>query len=513
MSFVTAAPEMLATAAQNVANIGTSLSAANATAAASTTSVLAAGADEVSQAIARLFSDYATHYQSLNAQAAAFHHSFVQTLNAAGGAYSSAEAANASAQALEQNLLAVINAPAQALFGRPLIGNGANGTAASPNGGDGGILYGNGGNGFSQTTAGLIGTIGIRVGGADLPSALTTPEAPTLQAMLAAMVERGVDTVVMEVSSHALALGRVDGTRFAVGAFTNLSRDHLDFHPSMADYFEAKASLFDPDSALRARTAVVCIDDDAGRAMAARAADAITVSAADRPAHWRATDVAPTDAGGQQFTAIDPAGVGHHIGIRLPGRYNVANCLVALAILDTVGVSPEQAVPGLREIRVPGRLEQIDRGQGFLALVDYAHKPEALRSVLTTLAHPDRRLAVVFGAGGDRDPGKRAPMGRIAAQLADLVVVTDDNPRDEDPTAIRREILAGAAEVGGDAQVVEIADRRDAIRHAVAWARPGDVVLIAGKGHETGQRGGGRVRPFDDRVELAAALEALERRA
>lgn len=160
MSFVTAAPEMLATAAQNVANIGTSLSAANATAAASTTSVLAAGADEVSQAIARLFSDYATHYQSLNAQAAAFHHSFVQTLNAAGGAYSSAEAANASAQALEQNLLAVINAPAQALFGRPLIGNGANGTAASPNGGDGGILYGNGGNGFSQTTAGVAGGAG-----------------------------------------------------------------------------------------------------------------------------------------------------------------------------------------------------------------------------------------------------------------------------------------------------------------------------------------------------------------
>ncbi len=339
--------------------------------------------------------------------------------------------------------------------------------------------------------AGLIGTIGIRVGGADLPSALTTPEAPTLQAMLAAMVERGVDTVVMEVSSHALALGRVDGTRFAVGAFTNLSRDHLDFHPSMADYFEAKASLFDPDSALRARTAVVCIDDDAGRAMAARAADAITVSAADRPAHWRATDVAPTDAGGQQFTAIDPAGVGHHIGIRLPGRYNVANCLVALAILDTVGVSPEQAVPGLREIRVPGRLEQIDRGQGFLALVDYAHKPEALRSVLTTLAHPDRRLAVVFGAGGDRDPGKRAPMGRIAAQLADLVVVTDDNPRDEDPTAIRREILAGAAEVGGDAQVVEIADRRDAIRHAVAWARPGDVVLIAAKATRPGNAAAG----------------------
>ncbi|MGO9692621.1 MAG: UDP-N-acetylmuramoyl-L-alanyl-D-glutamate--2,6-diaminopimelate ligase [Mycobacterium sp.] len=357
--------------------------------------------------------------------------------------------------------------------------------------------------------AGLIGTIGIRIDGADIPSGLTTPEAPALQAMFAAMAERGVDTVVMEVSSHALTLGRVDGTGFAVGGFTNLSRDHLDFHPSMADYFEAKALLFDPDSPLRARSVVVCIDDDAGRAMAARAGDAITVSAADQPAHWRAVDVAPMGAAGQEFTAVDPAGVRHRIGIRLPGHYNVANCLVALAILDAVGVSPEQASPGLLETRVPGRLEEIDCGQDFLALVDYAHKPGALRAVLTTLMQPDRRLAVVFGAGGDRDPGKRAPMGEIAAELADLVVVTDDNPRGEDPAAIRREILAGAAEAGGAAEVVEIADRRAAIRHAVDWAEPGDVVVVAGKGHETGQRSGGQTRPFDDRVELAGALEAL----
>lgn len=357
--------------------------------------------------------------------------------------------------------------------------------------------------------AGLIGTIGIRIDGADIPSALTTPEAPALQAMLAAMAERGVDTVVMEVSSHALTLGRVDGTHFAVGGFTNLSRDHLDFHPSMDDYFEAKALLFDPDSSLRADTVVVCVDDDAGRALATRAGDAITVSAADQPAHWRAMDVAPMGAGGQEFTVVDPAGVHHRVGIRLPGRYNVANCLVALAILDAVGVSPEQASLGLRETRVPGRLEEIDRGQDFLALVDYAHKPGALRAVLTTLGHPDRRLAVVFGAGGERDPGKRAPMGGIAAELADLVVVTDDNPRGEDPAAIRGEILAGAAEGGGTAQVVEIADRRAAIRHAVAWAGPGDVVLVAGKGHETGQRGAAETRPFDDRVELARALEAL----
>ena len=357
-------------------------------------------------------------------------------------------------------------------------------------------------------TAGLIGTIGIRIDGTDIPSALTTPEAPALQAMLAAMAERGVDTVVMEVSSHALALGRVDGTRFAVGGFTNLSRDHLDFHPTMADYFEAKALLFDPDSPVRARKAVVCIDDDAGRAMAARFGDAITVSTTGAPAHWAATDVTPAGAGGQEFTAVDSAGVHHRVGIRLPGHYNIANCLVALAILDTVGVSPEQAAPGLLQTRVPGRMEKIDRGQDFLALVDYAHKPGALRAVLTTLKRPGRRLAVVFGAGGERDPGKRGPMGEVAAELADLVVVTDDNPRGEDPAAIRREIVAGASH--GAAEVVEIADRREAIRHAVAWAGPGDAVLIAGKGHEIGQSAGGRTRPFDDRVELAEALTGID---
>lgn len=353
---------------------------------------------------------------------------------------------------------------------------------------------------------GLIGTIGVRIDGADVPSALTTPEAPALQAQLAVMAESGVDTVVMEVSSHALTLGRVDAVRFAVGAFTNLSRDHLDFHPSMADYFEAKARLFDPDSPLHARTAVVCVDDDGGRAMAARAAAATTVSATGRAADWRAEEVA-ADPGGCEFTAIDPAGVHHRVAIRLPGSFNIANALVALAILDSLGVSPEQAASGLRDASVPGRLERIDRGQDFVALVDYAHKPGALAAVLHAVRHPGSRLAVVFGAGGERDPGKRAPMGRIAAELADLVVVTDDNPRGENPAAIRREILVGTADAGSAAEIVEIGDRRAAIRHAVAWAQPGDVVLITGKGHETGQSAAGRTRPFDDRVELAAALE------
>lgn len=357
-------------------------------------------------------------------------------------------------------------------------------------------------------TVGLIGTVGLRINGADIPSTLTTPEAPALQALLAVMAERGVDTVVMEVSSHALTLGRVDGIRFAVAGFTNLSRDHLDFHPTMEDYFDAKARLFDPASPLHAARSVVCVDDDAGRAMANRAGSATTVSTHGRPADWRTEDVA-AEAGAQEFTAVDPAGVHHRLGIALPGAYNVANCLVALAVLDIVGVSPEQASAGLRHTHVPGRLEQIDRGQSFLALVDYAHKPGALQEVLRSVRRPGGRLAVVFGAGGDRDAGKRAPMGRVAAELADLVVVTDDNPRSEDPAAIRREILSGAAEAGTAADIVEIGDRREAIDHAVAWAAAGDVVLIAGKGHETGQTRDGQTQPFDDRIELAAALEAL----
>ena len=356
--------------------------------------------------------------------------------------------------------------------------------------------------------AGLIGTVGIRIDGRDEPSALTTPEAPDLQALLAVMVERGIDTVVMEVSSHALVQGRVDATMFAVGGFTNLSRDHLDFHPTMEAYLDAKAQLFDPRSPTHAAVSVVCIDDDGGRTIASRADRPITVSASGGDAGWRADDVRTVDGGGQEFVAIDPSGVHHGLRTCLPGRYNVANCLLATALLDVVGVSPEQAAPGLRTATVPGRLQPIDSGQGFLALVDYAHKPGALRAVLETLrAQTEGRLLVVFGAGGNRDHGKRAPMGQTAAELADLVVVTDDNPRDEEPADIRAAIVAGTAD--GTAEIVEIGDRRAAIEFAVAAARPGDVVLVAGKGHEAGQTSRGETRPFDDRDELARALQTL----
>src|SRR6185312_12169318 len=185
------------------------------------------------------------------------------------------------------------------------------------------------------------------------------------------------------------------------------------------------------------------------------------------------------DRGAQQFVAVDPVGVHHGLRIGLPGRYNVANCLLAVALLDSVGVSPEAAAPGLRAAAVPGRLESIDRGQGFLALVDYAHKPGALRAVLETLrAQTHGRVAVVFGAGGNRDAGKREPMGRVAAELADLVVITDDNPRDEDPTDIRAAIMTGAKAAGGASAVVEMGDRREAIDYAVRWARDGDVILV-----------------------------------
>ncbi|MGK2880997.1 MAG: UDP-N-acetylmuramoyl-L-alanyl-D-glutamate--2,6-diaminopimelate ligase [Mycobacterium sp.] len=357
---------------------------------------------------------------------------------------------------------------------------------------------------------GLIGTVGIRIDGDHLPSSLTTPEAPALQALLALMLERGVDTVVMEVSSHALTLGRVDSVAFAVGGFTNLSRDHLDFHPTMEDYFEAKARLFDPKSPAHAASTVVCVDDDAGRAMAARCVAPVTISSSTVPADWSATEGQALPDGSQDFVAVDPAGVRHGVRIRLPGGYNVANCLVALALLDALGVSPEQAAAGLRDAQVPGRLEPVDRGQDFLALVDYAHKPGALRAVLGALrGGRTGRLAVVFGAGGNRDPGKRAPMGAVAAEFAQLVVITDDNPRDEDPAGIRSAIHTGAVAAATQAQVVDIGDRRDAIRHAVEWAEPGDTVLIAGKGHEAGQTARGQTRPFDDRTELIAALDKL----
>ncbi|WP_307786592.1 UDP-N-acetylmuramoyl-L-alanyl-D-glutamate--2,6-diaminopimelate ligase [Rhodococcus sp. KRD197] len=360
---------------------------------------------------------------------------------------------------------------------------------------------------------GLIGTIETKIAGTRVPSALTTPEAPQLHALFALMLERGLDTVVMEVSSHALSLGRVDGTVFSVAAFTNLSQDHLDFHGTLEDYFLAKSRLFAADSRVRSQSACVCVDDDWGRRMADVAAsggsDVITVSVTGS-ADWTVADWAPDPSGAQTFTLLGPGGGRHHASIRLPGRYNVANAVLAAAICDSAGVDVQRAVPGMKEVDVPGRVQRISRGQNFLAVVDYAHKPAAVEAVIETLRKQTTgRVAVVLGAGGNRDTTKRAPMGAAGARGADLLVITDDNPRSEDPAAIREAVLLGAMSLAPEdrGEVRNVEGRGNAISEAVRWAQDGDVVLVAGKGHETGQEIGGVKYPFDDRVVLADAID------
>lgn len=370
---------------------------------------------------------------------------------------------------------------------------------------------------------GLVGTVETRIAGRASKSLLTTPEAPDLQALFALMLEQQCEAVAMEVSSHALSLGRVAGTRFAVGAFTNLSQDHLDFHPDMESYFQAKAMLFDGRSA----AGVVDIDDEYGRRLAGLHPDVVTVSSTGNPdADWSVvdtdTDIAADGAantrlpavpgGRQRFVVRRPSGGLLPVELSLPGRFNVANAVLALACVDALGRDVDQAAAALRDVVVPGRMERVDAGQDFLVVVDYAHKPAALTAVLTAIAADTvGRLIVVVGAGGDRDAGKRPVMGQVAAELADLLIVTDDNPRSESPAAIRAALLRGANAAHhrvrpGTADIREIGDRHEAIRTAIAAARPGDAVVIAGKGHEQGQDVGGVIHPFADRAEVSAAL-------
>jgi len=357
----------------------------------------------------------------------------------------------------------------------------------------------------SGTTAAVVGTVGTRIAGVDVATALTTPEAPDLHALFAVMREQGVQACAMEVSSHALVMGRVDGVVFDVAAFTNLGRDHLDFHATVEEYFAAKASLFTPE---RARRGLTNIDDEHGRLLRERAGIPMTTFALEAEADWRATEVVAGPEG-STFRVRTPDGSSFGAGVPLPGRFNVANALCAVALAGEAGLDAEAVARGIADgPGVPGRLERVDAGQDFLAVVDYAHKPDAVEAALTTLRPLGRRLVVVLGAGGDRDRGKRPLMGEIAARLADVLVVTDDNPRTEDAAAIRREVLAGAARVPAArrAEVVEVGDRAEAIEHAVGRAAAGDVVLVAGKGHETGQEIAGVVHPFDDRVALREAL-------
>jgi UDP-N-acetylmuramoyl-L-alanyl-D-glutamate--2,6-diaminopimelate ligase len=362
--------------------------------------------------------------------------------------------------------------------------------------------------------AGLIGGVQTRIGDLTADSALTTPEATDLQALLAAMAEQGVTAAAMEVSSHALALGRVAGTAYDVAVFTNLSQDHLDFHETIDAYFAAKAALFTPDYA---RAGVVNLDDSRGRMLAAAPRiPTTTYSAAGNPAaDWRAADVRG-GADGSAFRVIGPGGVEADASVALPGPFNVANALAAIVALVESGVGIATAVRGVAACPgVPGRLERVEAGQDFTVLVDYSHKPGAVRAVLDALRPvTPGNLTIVLGCGGDRDRAKRPLMGAAAAGLADTAILTSDNPRSEDPLGILAEMLTGVLTVpaAGRAHVIIEPDRGAAIGLAIGRAAKGDVVLIAGKGHERGQYTGTSVIPFDDR-EVAADVLARRRAA
>jgi UDP-N-acetylmuramoyl-L-alanyl-D-glutamate--2,6-diaminopimelate ligase len=337
---------------------------------------------------------------------------------------------------------------------------------------------------------GVIGTTGARIAGEPVDLAHTTPEAPELHRLVARMRDAGVRALAMEVSSHALAQHRADGITFDVAVFTNLSRDHLDYHASMEEYLDAKARLFTP---ALARRGVVNVDDPAGVRIAARATIPIVTIGVSGDASIRAAEIV-SDADGIAFT-VD----GLRVASPLLGAFNVENVLAAFAAARELGLDPEAIVDGIGALpTVPGRMERIEAGQGFLVVVDYAHTPDSIRSVLRA-ARPlvPGRIIVVFGCGGDRDRAKRPLMGEAATANADLSIVTTDNPRSEAPEAIVAEILPGAIR-GGGSYVVEL-DRRTAIRRAFEGASAGDVVVVAGKGHEPGQTFRDRTVPFDDR--------------
>jgi UDP-N-acetylmuramoyl-L-alanyl-D-glutamate--2,6-diaminopimelate ligase len=359
------------------------------------------------------------------------------------------------------------------------------------------------------TRCGLMGTVTYRIGSNEFAATRTTPEAPELQGMMRQMVTAGCGACVMEVSSHALALRRADSIRFAAGVFTNLTRDHLDFHVSMEEYFAAKRRLFEmlPAEA----PAVINTDDPRGPALAEASPAPVTYAVN------QAADVTPGPLSlsfdGLEFDARTPRGI-VHVRSRLMGRPNVYNILAAVGVTAALEVPLDAIERGLAQLQgVPGRFERVSsRADDITVVVDYAHTDDALRNLLE-MARPlaARRLLTVFGAGGDRDRTKRPLMGMVAARLSDVVVITSDNPRSEDPARIIDEVNLGAQPEMRQrgAEVITIVDRRDAILHAVARADTGDVVLIAGKGHEKYQEVGGVTLPFDD---VAVAREALEAR-
>ena len=366
---------------------------------------------------------------------------------------------------------------------------------------------------------GLVGTVGFRLNGEPLdcvPTTVTTPESTDLQALLAFLVEEGAETVVMEVSSHALVLGRTEAITFDVAAFTNLGRDHLDFHANVESYFEAKASLFSPE---RTKHAVINVDDPRGpelvQRIGRRSGVGLTTVSLDGDAACRALAY-QAQPDGRTAVRADIRGRILDFSLNLPGDFNIRNALTALAMVDAIGGDLDRAAIGLGDAEVAGRMQRVELGEGApLVYVDFAHTPQAIAAALQALGIPrrTRRRIVVLGCGGDRDPQKREPMGESAAQNADVVIATDDNPRSEDPRAIRAQLISGAQAAVRRAElqteVIDGGDRRSAIRLALQLATSGDVVAILGKGHELGQEVAGTILPFSDPVVAAEEWAVL----
>ncbi len=362
---------------------------------------------------------------------------------------------------------------------------------------------------------GLIGTVAYQIGARTIPASHTTPGAVELQHLLSQMVEGGLDTAVMEVSSHALALDRTSGCEFDVAVFTNLTQDHLDFHADMEDYFQVKLRLFTGLTATgkkKPKRAIVNLDDPRGAKVAAACSVPVWTYALRSPADLKAEHVRLSLAG-TTFTAVTPVG-DCAIESRLVGEHNVSNLLAAIGVALHEGLSLEQIREGIGQVRnVPGRFERVEAGQDFTVVVDYAHTEDALVRLLTAAqALKTGRIITVFGCGGDRDRGKRPTMGQAAVQYSDVVVLTSDNPRTENPQAILREVEVGVRAALGQRPTVQyhmIADRRQAIEAAVREAKPGDTVLIAGKGHEDYQIIGTTKHHFDDREVAQAAIQQV----
>ena len=353
--------------------------------------------------------------------------------------------------------------------------------------------------------AGLLATTVYRTPRRAIPAGRTTPEAPLIQELLAELVEDGVPAAAIEVSSHALMLDRVTGCRFDAAVFTNLTRDHLDYHGTMEEYYEAKKRLFPlrkPGAA-----AVINVDDLYGKRLAGEVASPVasfSPSGAEAAADYRAENI-HCDLGGTRFDVVH-AGGRFAVASPLLGRFQVGNILGAAAAGLRLGVPETDVAAAIADVvNVPGRLERVHAGQPYTILVDYAHTPDALERLLASVREvTDKKIILVFGCGGDRDRGKRAPMGEIAGRRADIAIATSDNPRSEDPAAILDEVEQGLARSGAT-KYLKIVERRDAIRAAIDLANPGTVVVIAGKGHETYQQIGGKELPFDDR-KVAAEL-------